>query len=584
MTETTVGRETVQIVEILQPFCANTFGVAPCTASGTADQKCYNTRATCLDAPNFTLGTPLSLFFSTGKVAERGVSGAPYIIPALISVSTAPTRINIAGANPDAQGLGNRAVCSITLADFPHTDRRVDPYVSGRSWNPLTRGSFWTKWLVRNKCRQNIEIRAYEGYAGQTLAAMTKRTYFWQDVSPPDAGGRITISGKDILARVEERKAQAPALSPGSLYAAITSSATSFEVAGATESDYPASGTLRIGSECMTYASRANSTNGVTFSTVIRGTDGTTAAAHSAGDQAQECLRYTNQTPDDVLASLLGTYGGIASGWLDTANWAIEVDSYLPSYLITTLITEPTAVTTLVSEVQIQVGVYVWWDERTAKVKLKAVRGIDVLPDLITAENHIIADSFSIEERPRERVSQVWIYYGMINRVESKTAPKNYRYATIIANLESETDELYGEPSVRKIFSNWLDSAALANATASKISVRYVDIPSECQFSMDAKDREYWTGDTIRMSHHLDVDAFGARRIRNWTIISAEETAPGEMVRYTAQDTTLYGKIAYVMASGAANYPGAATAPFKSCYIGNAAGLLSDGEACGRIT
>jgi len=76
--ERTVGREPVQIVEIKQPLCQNTFGVAPCTATGTADQKCFNTRATCLDTPNFALGTPLSLFFSARSCwrrASRGVRG-----------------------------------------------------------------------------------------------------------------------------------------------------------------------------------------------------------------------------------------------------------------------------------------------------------------------------------------------------------------------------------------------------------------------------------------------------------------------------------------------------------------------------
>jgi hypothetical protein len=101
---------------------------------------------------------------------------------------------------------------------------------------------------------------------------------------------------------------------------------------------------------------------------------------------------------------------------------------------------------------------------------------------------------------------------------------------------------------------------------------------------LDAKDRTYWVGDTLRISHFLDVDSFGVRQIRNWTIVSAEETVPGQIVDYVLEDTTLYGRIHYIMASGAADYPGAASAPFKNCYIGDANGLLSDGTPCGRIT
>ena len=116
MSNTTVGREPIQLVEIKQPICSRTFGISPCTASGTADTKCYNTRSTCQDTANFELdSTPLSLFFGKGLVAGIDISGVDYILPSLVSVSTAPTVINFGGSNSDAQGLGNRAVCTLTF-------------------------------------------------------------------------------------------------------------------------------------------------------------------------------------------------------------------------------------------------------------------------------------------------------------------------------------------------------------------------------------------------------------------------------------------------------------------------------------
>lgn len=581
MSETAPGREVVQIVEVVQPLCANTYGIAPCTASGTNDQKCYNTRATCQDEANFDGSSILNLHFAKGNVAEQGIPGLAYIIPSLKSVSTTPTRINLASSNPDAEGLGNRAVCSITFTDHPHSDRVVDPYLDGRSWDAMERGSFWTKWIVRNKYRQNIRINVYEGYSGQALGAMTRRSFFLESVSGPDGQGRVTIRGKDILARIEDRKAQAPVASPGELYADITNAVTSFEIANAVEADYPASGTLRINSELMTYTSRASSANGITVSGVIRGTDGTVADEHSAEDAVQECLRYTDARVDDICEDLLTNYGGVPSGFLDTANWASEVNDYLSLYLLSTVISEPTSVTKLVSQVQQSALFYIWWDERDALVKLKAIRGIDAEPPTITAESNILEGSFSVTEKPRERASQVWVYYGHRNFVDSMDTPNSYRYQTIFADLTSETDDLYGEASVRKIFSPWLSSGALADTTASKIINRYVDVPSEARFRMDAKDRAYWVGDTLKISHHLDVDDFGVRRLRNWTIVSAEEVVPGETVEYLAEDTTLYGTIHYVMAPGAADY--SAPAAFGESFIGDAGGLLSDGTASARI-
>lgn len=582
MTERTPGREPIQIVEIIQPRCANTFGVAPCTATGT---PCYNTRGSCTGnyGNDYVLGDPLSLFFCKGRFAEMSIEGVPYIIPSLVSVSTSPTMINLAGSNPDAQGLGNRAVCELVFADHPHSDRRVDPYLLSRSVDPKTRGSFWTKWLARNKYRQNVRINVYEGYAGQALSAMVKRQYFLQSVQGPDESGRIKMQGKDILVKLEERKAQAPVASKGELRSAITAVQTSIDVAGALVSEYAASGTLRIGSEVMTYTGITDNTTYITFTGVTRGTDGTTAATANAEAAVQQCLRFTSQRVDDIIEELLTTYGGVDASFLDLTQWATEVDNYLSFFLLSTLITTPTAVTTLVSQIQEQALVYIWWDERDAQVRMKAVRGVDEEPPLLTDENNILAGSFSLTEKPRERASQVWVYWDRDRVTENFTEPNSYASVVINANVQSETPELYGEPSIRKIFGNWLPNGALAETTASKIINRYVDVPSECKFRMDAKDRTYWVGDTVTISHYLDVDVHGERRLRNWTIISAEEVVPGETIEYVAEDTTLYGRFSYVMAGGSADYPGADAAPFRSAYIGNAAGFLSDGETCARI-
>jgi len=582
MTNTTVGREPIQIVEIIQPFCGNTYGSSPCTASGGADAKCYNTFTTCQDPDNYTAST-LSLFFSRGNVADQIVSGASYIIPSLVSVSTMPTRINLSAADSNASGLGNRAVCTIRFKDHPHTDRVVDPYVDGRSWNPYLRGSFWVKWLARNKYRQNITIKIYEGYAGQALADMNVREYIWSGLSGPDAQGNITVTGKDILSKLEERKAKAPLASPGELFANIDVSQTSFEATNATESDYTATGTIRIGREIITYTSRANSTNGVTFSGVTRGTDGSEAATATAGATVQQCLRYTAQRVDDVLEDLLETYGGIPSAKLDTTTWATEVDTYAPSLLLTRLITEPTGVDELVSEVQEQASVYIWWDERDALVKLRVITGVDVEPDTITEESNILDGSLSIVDLPKYRVSQVWVYYEIDNNGESLTDTENWKSLTISADLASEGANQYGEKSVREIFAAWLPSNALSTALANKLLVRYVDVPREARFRLDAKDRDYWTGDTVRLSTDLDMDQFGQRVLSNWTIISAEEVVPGEVVEYIAHDTTLYGRVYRILASGAGDYD-PATASYSGAYIGDTDGLLSDGTNSARIT
>jgi len=635
MTDYPAGREPIQIVEILQPLCENQFGVSPCTATGTADTKCYNTRATCQDTANFALGTPLSLYFTKAQflpilregarqsdnpddwVVDTGFwndagewydtavwfdtgeeqlnpfdpvnSTMPdYIFPALVSVSTSPTKINLAGASRDSKGLGNRALCTIRFKDFQHTDRVVDPYVSGRSWDPLSkdRGSFWSRWLVRNKYRTNMQVKVYEGYAGQDLSEMSVRLYFVHSVSNQNSAGDITLQCKDVLARIEERQAQAPVASPGVLFADITDADTSFEVANAVLADYDASGTLRIGDEVMTYTSRATTSNGVTFSGVVRGTDNTEANSHSFDASVQQCIRYTDADVSTVLVDLLQTRGGIPSDFMadfvagqPSAN---EVRDYLGFTRATRLLTEPFSIAKLVAEMSEQFSFYIWWEETEQRVKLKTIRGFDEPPDTLNDTTSIISGTFALKDKPRERASQVWFYYTLENPTEDEESVKNYENLYVIADLESETDELYGSSSIRTIKGAWTTQSIIAQSTATKLSNKYVDTPTEATFRVDIKDGDYQIGDTFYVDHYLDVDEFGERRLRPWTVLAREEKVPNEIVQYMCEDTGLYGRIFFVMANGSGDYD-PDDVPFKSAYIGNDSGLLSDGSTSAKI-
>jgi hypothetical protein len=298
---------------------------------------------------------------------------------------------------------------------------------------------------------------------------------------------------------------------------------------------------------------------------------------HSQDKTVQECLRYTAEPVTDIVDDLLKTWGGIATANVDTAGtFAAELDHHLTSYNLTALITEPVGVDQLLSELQEQVGFFIWWDERVALVKLRAIRGLEVEPVTLSDEANIIEGSIRFEDLPRSRVSQVWFYYNLISPVVNLDT-KNFSTVKVVADLGSEGPDQYGEQSIRKIFSRWIQLGALAFTSAFKIVNRYSTVPRQVSFKLDAKDRALWTGDAVFISHHLDVDEQGARQIEQWTIISAEEIVAGELVEYTAENTQLYGKVYEWMGAAAGDYPGAATAGFEDAYWGDANGLLSDG-------
>lgn len=575
-------REPVQIVEIVQPFCSRTYGNAPCTASGATGAECFNTRATCQDTPNFELSAGgLSLFFARGETGD--IDGVPYLFPALVSVSTVPTEINMAGSNPDSSGLGKRAKARIVLAPMDHSDRRVDPYVTGRFYNPRTQGTFWTKWLKRNQYRNNMQINIYEGYIGERLTDMNKRVYFAESFDGPDARGNVSIVAKDVLSATEARKAQAPRPSPGILVSAMDAVATSFEVTNAVEADYSATGTLRINDEVMTYTGRATSENGVTFTGVVRATDGTQADEHGKEDTVQECLRFDDVNVDEVVSDLLTTYSGVDAAFIDSVAWQAEREDYRSFYRVSNLITEPRDVSKLLSELQEQCLFNIWWDERAQKIEFSAIKARVADAPLLTEESHILEGSFQIKELPRERVSQVWLSYLFKNPVEVSEKASNYRVTFVSANLESETPELYGEQSVRKIYSNWLKADALAKSTAQRITTLYTDPPREAVVKVDAKDRASWTGDVVQVSHTLDTDILGQNADSYWTIIKAEEVQAGEVVQYTLRDTTRYGRFDLIMDNATPDFtPGDTVSPGES-FIGDSSGLLSDGTTAGAV-
>lgn len=566
----TFSREPLQVVEIVQPLCSRTFGTSPCLS--TATQKCFNTDATC------TFVTALNL---TGQVVMRFVAPAanrtfsaldPYpageilaledgdtlllenddtleiegfafaygpdtfqpglAIPALMSVDTSPTVLNVGAGNDDIQPLGLRAVAEVVIKDFPYNDVDFDPYLADRTYDPVARGSFWTKWLARNPYHVGFTMRIYDGYFGDPLAAMIKREYSIEKIDATRSQVRITA--KDILRRVTDTNVTAPALSPGALSAALTNSATSFQVAGAVIEDYPASGRLRINSEIVLYSARALSGSNVEFTGVTRGQLGTTAAAHSQFDRVQRVVSYVNTPASDIIYDLLTVWGGVPPAYIDKAAWDAEQLEWREIYNFTAYLTDPVLVQKLLGELCQQALVNIWWDERVQKIMYRAQRP-NFSPNTLTQEGHLVSDSVVIEEKPERRASQVRVYYGLRNPTLSLGDKANFANAEAVIDVDKERQ--YGEPAVREIFCRWVSTAVIARTLATAYLQRFRDVRRYISFELTAKDIETcWTGDVLQIKHFLRVDATGLELIQPWLITSAETVVQGHRYRFQAED------------------------------------------------
>ena len=244
-----MGRQPFQYVEIDLDYCANTAGVAPCTASQTGDAKCFNTYATCNDTANFNLTTKTYRFCSpNGGKVPRGLDA----IPCLRSISITPAEITA------GKGLGLRAACAITMQDFPHSDIRIDPYVIERTYIPINRGTYFGKLKARNPFYNGRIMRVYSGYLEQdgsfNAANFEVRTYVIEQWDGIDTNGITKITAKDILKLASDDRAVAPKASIGKITLDMTTSTTSVNLTPTgIGSDYGSSGYVRIGSEVMAF-------------------------------------------------------------------------------------------------------------------------------------------------------------------------------------------------------------------------------------------------------------------------------------------------------------------------------------------
>lgn len=508
-------------------------GEEPCRATGSSGNECYNTRSTCESTDDWNNSSKTYSF----SEPRDGIPASEGLIPSIRSVNLSPTRI------VPNEGLGARGTATVTFQDHTHHDRDIDPYVANRSYTPEEQGTFWGKLVSRNRYHQGRVMRLKLGYIGDTFDLtndFSTRTYLIERFTGPDTAGRMTVTAKDILKAADDDRAQAPVANTGLLDANITAvaAAATLTPAGVGNDEYSASGTLRIGSECMTFTRVADA-----LTLTARGTDGTTAAAHTAGDSVQECLRYTDQLISAVIYDLLVNYAGVDSSYITIADWQAEEDDWLNGHLASRLITEPTGLKTILDEICVNYMLYLWWDERNSQIKFEIIAPYSTAPDTLTEAAHLIADSVQVTEEPDKRRSQVWVYYDMISATESDEDPNNYHVIKAQVDQDAELPEQYGESRIETIFAPWFTATGDAIRLASRLLERLRNNPRKVAFSLDMKDSAYTTGSVVALESSAMQDTDGSPLNLAVRIIEAREV-DGHVTQCLAVDEDFQGRYA----------------------------------------
>ena len=474
--------------------------------SVTIGTKCFNTLKTCLDRPNFNDVPETLRFVQPTDYLPQSIEA----IPSLRGVMITPSVVSL------GHDLGERAQVAAVFEDhsWPDTGPGGDKYISDRSYNPFDQGSFWGKFRARHPFLRGRKMRIIRGNVGDAVGAMTTRHYRVDSIDGPSMAGKFVLKASDPLKFADGPRAMAPKVSNGYLASSVNAITGQLRLSpsGIGDLEYPTTGYLNIGGKEVVQPNwRVSDLCGVT-----RAAYNTAGVAHAAEDRVQLCLRFNNDAPQTIIADLLQDFAGVASAEIPISDWTAEANAYAINANYSALITEPTSVRLLVSEVIEQAGLFMWWNDINEEINLRVLRPIPVSADRITADN-VVEGTLTVMERPSERISQVWTYFAQVNPLLPVGDKDNYLSVSAAVNLQAEPD--YGSPSIRVITSRWIPNVVgggiLGRSVAERLNQLYLsrfkDSPRRFQFSLIRDDNiTVSLGDGYRLESHIIQDPSGA--------------------------------------------------------------------------
>lgn len=542
--------EPFEWVEIDLPLCSRAYGTAPCTAALSADNphKCFNSRATCQDPANFLLGDPLTLKFSRDGIPLPSGFKA---FPVLSGVRQSSTTANIGGADPRYGALGRQATLDFDLADFTHHERGIDPYASERvsgaaqfdtiGYRPEDRATFLAKMKARFPNYAGAEARLCRAYIvdGAIIDQSTYHHLLKEMAGPSD--GSLMVSAYSIFDLMNGRTAVCPRPTRGAITLDMTSGATSFAVtpAGIGDIDYAAAGYLTIGSEVMSFTRSSD-----TF-TVVRGQKGTTAAAHQAADTVQQAWYCESARLDDVAAELILDFTTTPASWVPTAEWAAEVTRWGPSIMVTTMVTSPTPVGTLVGELA-DLGCNIIPDERAAEIRLRMNRPVD--GDMVYSVTDANAYQITQKDREEDRVTQVYFVHKRADPTKGiGTGDDVSNYLRRALTVNPDAVDIYGDVRTRTIRTRWLDQGddTTVAIVSWQLLRRFEKAPMRIKCLIDARDKAILLSDVVELETDDMASTVGEVTTRLMQVIGRSEPTPYHTVMVELQRFEFSGRFGF---------------------------------------
>lgn len=562
-----IDRKIIYYIEMDLEICGNVYGQSPCTATGSPGTECYNTWTNCQDPDNFVLTTKNFKFFPNNIQLPIGIIGYPCIKS---HPEITPFNMGV------MQGVGERGSIQITMQDFEYHDRFMDPYWRTR-FQPA-QGTFWGRFKSRWPYYQNRKLLYFVGYVKEPFnpADLVKRTYFLTSMTGPTNKDEFIIEGKDIMSLLTDTHATAPAIS----FAYITEDLT----AGETMIDYtfnagypllPGPAYIEIGEEIIRYENNT----GTQLENCTRAAWGTDErATHEENAAIQQSLWYDGDSIIDVLYDIIVNFGGIDPAYINYPDWEAERDLWLQSNDIYSILAQPKGINQIIADLSEQHAFNIWWDETQEEIKLKAISpdSLNIAPPVLNDLQNFLKDSINVKDDDSVRITQLWIYYGILDPTNNLTDPGNYKKVFINRDIDAEGPNEYNSPRIRKIFAYWIaiEQESLVITLTDRILNKTSRYTKRVTFKLDAKDLNIWTGDSLVFFSKKIQRADGSPSQWQLFVTKVTETIPASQYEFEGLGLPYISglRYAFIMRNDAPDYENALPEDKRSGFY------ISDGN------
>lgn len=524
---------------------------------------CYNTWRTCVDKVNYVKGTQTLRFTGSGSPLNTSLPARPTIT----SIATAPTEID-----PE-KGLATRASSTITLVDAPDSDVGLDQYIRDRA--VVAGGTFWSRFMARNQNYSGRQARVKRAFVNAgVFGTYTTERYIVDAIRGPDGTGNMQVQLKDPVKLAD--RSTAPATSSGKLAIELLAGDLQMTLGSGQGAEYTSTGYVRIGDEVIRYT--GNTADVLSWpTTAFRTQFNTASSTGDVGDSVQQCLVYENAGFATVIENLLNL-AGILDADIDLAGLASEVDTWLGTdYNVTTCISDPEDISTLLGELLMQSNSVIWWSPTEQKVKFKVyapASPASVVSVTLDDEAELIADSVALTRMDEERITMASINFGLTSATANIEETKNYRLAEVAIDADAESVNEYNDRRPKILFSRWFtatNTVAMRGLVARYVG-RYRDAPEKIDFALDPKDGSIKEGDVVDVQTYRLVDFSGS--IRTARVLITKRSDRGMDVQYGARITNFDRPYGFIAPNGTADYPG----NFGYACVTGITGLMTDGS------